>query len=465
MAGASASVAANRRRQRSSMCGADSGKCWNARSWTTEHDAVPVGGRGQEVRRQQQVEVDEPFDPRHPDPVRHRLEDPRGEPGRLLGEVRARTSAKNRRGRRRPRACRYQATKSVVGVRDRKVPDELLGVVPDAGPPRIERRARIDHDSHPVKASGLSTARRGSGPRRPDGARLRRRRCAPRRCVRGSTSTRPCTSTIWQPSMTIESSTALRSDPHVALDRDTFGPTTESSITAPGPIDDGTSQLGADHLRADGETDTAPRAWSASSTSPSTDRGARPRASPGSPRADRRGARCPSTTRSTISARTVLPWSISHWIASVISYSPRHDGSSVSAASRIESSNRYTPTSARSLTNSFGFSTSRTTRSSSSTATPKCSGSGTRARKICASGRVALELVDETTQPLEQHVVAQVHEERLARDEVAGGQDGVSQTERRLLVDVGDVEPPVRSVADRLSDLVGRLRRPRRPPR
>ena len=35
MAGASASVAANRRRQRSSMCGADSGKCWNARSCTT----------------------------------------------------------------------------------------------------------------------------------------------------------------------------------------------------------------------------------------------------------------------------------------------------------------------------------------------------------------------------------------------------------------------------------------------
>jgi hypothetical protein len=48
---------------------------------------------------------------------------------------------------------------------------------------------------------------------------------------------------------------------------------------------------------------------------------------------------------------------MSHWIASVISYSPRHDGSSVSAASRIESSNRYTPTSARSLTYDVGFST------------------------------------------------------------------------------------------------------------
>ena len=79
---------------------------------------------------------------------------------------------------------------------------------------------------------------------------------------------------------------------------------------------------------------------------------------------------------------------MSHWIASVISSSPRHEGLSVSAASTIESSNRYTPTSARSLTNSFGFSTKRTTRSPSSTATPNRSGSRTRARKICASGRV-----------------------------------------------------------------------------
>ncbi len=42
----------------------------------------------------------------------------------------------------------------------------------------------------------------------------------------------------------------------------------------------------------------------------------------------------------TISARTVRPWSTSHWIASVISYSPRQLGSRESHASRIESRNR-----------------------------------------------------------------------------------------------------------------------------
>ena len=60
---------------------------------------------------------------------------------------------------------------------------------------------------------------------------------------------------------------------------------------------------------------------------------------------------------STISARTAKPSSISHWMASVISYSPRQDGVSVRHASRTESRNRYTPTSAMSETNSFGFST------------------------------------------------------------------------------------------------------------
>ena len=63
---------------------------------------------------------------------------------------------------------------------------------------------------------------------------------------------------------------------------------------------------------------------------------------------------------------------------------------------------------------SRGFSTRRTTRSPSSTATPKRSGSGTRARKICASGRVRSNSCTNRREPLEQHVVAQVHQERLA---------------------------------------------------
>jgi hypothetical protein len=37
----------------------------------------------------------------------------------------------------------------VVGIRDRQVPDQLLGVLAHTGAPGIERRPSIDHDSHP----------------------------------------------------------------------------------------------------------------------------------------------------------------------------------------------------------------------------------------------------------------------------------------------------------------------------
>ena len=57
------------------------------------------------------------------------------------------------------------------------------------------------------------------------------------------------------------------------------------------------------------------------------------------------------------SVRTRWPWSISHWMASVISSSPRADGSIAATASWIVGSNRYTPTSARSDGGSAGFST------------------------------------------------------------------------------------------------------------
>ena len=68
---------------------------------------------------------------------------------------------------------------------------------------------------------------------------------------------------------------------------------------------------------------------------------------------------------------TRWPLSTSHWIASVISSSPRGDGSIAFAASWIRGVNMYTPTSARSVAGSGGFSTSRTTAPSEpSSATP-----------------------------------------------------------------------------------------------
>src|SRR5204863_448975 len=50
-------------------------------------------------------------------------------------------------------------------------------------------------------------------------------------------------------------------------------------------------------------------------------------------------------------------------------------------------------------------------------------------------------------------VVAQVHDERIVANEVGGDLDRVRETERRLLLDVGDVDAEARAVADRGADL------------
>ena len=68
---------------------------------------------------------------------------------------------------------------------------------------------------------------------------------------------------------------------------------------------------------------------------------------------------------------TRLPLSTRYWIASVISSSPRGEGSIALAASKMPLVNMYTPTSARSVAGSAGFSTSLDTRPSpDSSATP-----------------------------------------------------------------------------------------------
>ena len=74
-------------------------------------------------------------------------------------------------------------------------------------------------------------------------------------------------------------------------------------------------------------------------------------------------------------------------MASVISSSFRKLGVMRFTASNTSGPNMYTPTNARSPIGSTGFSTSRTTRPSRSSATPNLRGSGTRASRICAAGR------------------------------------------------------------------------------
>ncbi len=134
-------------------------------------------------------------------------------------------------------------------------------------------------------------------------------------------------------------------------------------------------------------------------------------------------------------------------------------------------SNRYTPTSARLDGGSCGFSTRRTiSPPGPRAATPNCVGSSTGASRIWADGplrsssprrgaaasaRAASNALGELDEALLEHVVAQVHDEVVVAQEVAGDQHAVGQAERGLLRDVGDLDAPAGAVADVGHDVVG----------
>ncbi len=71
-------------------------------------------------------------------------------------------------------------------------------------------------------------------------------------------------------------------------------------------------------------------------------------------------------------------------------------------------------------------------------------------------GTVPLELAHESGEALEEHVVAQIHQERLPPHERLRGQHRVRETERRLLREVGHAQVPAGSVANGRLHLVGR---------
>ena len=63
-------------------------------------------------------------------------------------------------------------------------------------------------------------------------------------------------------------------------------------------------------------------------------------------------------------------------------------------------------------------------------------------------GTLRLEAADEIAQVLLEEVVAQVHDEVLVAQELAGDQHGVGQPEGSLLLEVGDLQAPGRPVPD-----------------
>ena len=119
-------------------------------------------------------------------------------------------------------------------------------------------------------------------------------------------------------------------------------------------------------------------------------------------------------------------------MASVISSSPRADGMMAFTASKIVESNMYTPTSARSEGGVFGFSMSRTTLPSRSSATPNWLGLGTACEQDLAIGLLLAESRDQRGQLLADEVVAQVHAEGVGAQEGLGDEDGVSRARAAL---------------------------------
>ena len=89
---------------------------------------------------------------------------------------------------------------------------------------------------------------------------------------------------------------------------------------------------------------------------------------------------------------------------------------------------------------------------------PKRCGSGTCLSRIWATGGSAdasgrLEGLDERAEVLLEQVVAEVHDEVVGAEEVAGDQHAVGEAERGVLGDVGDLGPEPAAVAERLAHL------------
>ena len=117
----------------------------------------------------------------------------------------------------------------------------------------------------------------------------------------------------------------------------------------------------------------------------------------------------------------------------------------------------YMPTTARLLFGSRGFSTMRATRPSASSAMPNASGFGTGCSRICEQLPFAVKLLNVRLNAAHDEVVSEVqHEPRFAQ-EITGRGHGVGDTERGVLLDVGDTCAEPGAIPHRSRHLLARL--------
>ena len=165
----------------------------------------------------------------------------------------------------------------------------------------------------------------------------------------------------------------------------------------------------------------------------------------------------------TMCGSTRRPLSTRCWIASVISSSPRAEGSIARAASWTPAVNMYTPTSARSVAGSARLLHQPHARGPASPA-----GAGVELGDAVVLGvghrrqqdqRVRLVLAEgrhEIGDAALQQVVAEVHHERARAEERLRRQHRVREPERLVLQDVGDAHAEARAVAGDLLRSPGR---------
>ena len=144
------------------------------------------------------------------------------------------------------------------------------------------------------------------------------------------------------------------------------------------------------------------------------------------------------------SQRTRLPWSISHWMASVISSSPRGDGS-IAANGVVDRAVEQVHADEREVARRVG----RLLDEPDDVAVGVELGDAEAVRvghlleqdlrrRRLGAGAGRLERVHERAEVLLEQVVAEVHHEVVVAEEVGGDQHAVGEAERRVLRDVGD---------------------------
>ena len=161
----------------------------------------------------------------------------------------------------------------------------------------------------------------------------------------------------------------------------------------------------------------------------------------------------------TTSDWTRWPSSIRPWIASVISSSPRQEGSSARAASKIERAEEVDADQGEVGRRVFRLLDQADDALAVQLGDPVGLRVVDRREEDQRVGLGLAEGRDEAAQAVAQQVVAEVHDEGRAADELLRGQHRVGEPGRLVLDDVGDLRPEVRPVPGRLADLIPGLRR------